>query len=67
MNTEKIKSLMEKFGISKTMAKLMLKHECDTPEIYRARRATLRKEAPKKAPKQTPTKPTPVQYKGKKK
>jgi hypothetical protein len=62
----KEKLLMEKFSISGTMAKLMVKYDCQTPDEYRAIRKQRRKDAPKKEPKVV-AKPTPVPQKGKKK
>ena len=63
----KEKFLMEQFNISGTMAKLMVKYECQTPEEYREIRKQRRKDAPKKAPKAAPAKPAPMPQKGKKK
>lgn len=63
----KVKLLMEQFGISQTMAKLMVKHDCQTPDEYRAIRNQRRKDAPKKAPKAAPAKAAPMPQKGKKK
>lgn len=61
----KEKLLMEQFNISQTMAKLMVKYGCQTPDEYRAIRKQRRAEVPKKEPK---AKPAPVvQQKGKKK
>jgi hypothetical protein len=49
--TAKTKLLMEQFSISQTMAKLMEKHDCQTPDDYRAIRKQRRADVPKKAPK----------------
>ena len=62
----KVKLLMEKFGISQTMAKLMVKYECQTPDEYRAIRKQRRADVPKKTPKAAPA-PPPMPQKGKKK
>ena len=62
----KEKLLMEKFGISGTMAKLMVKYDCQTPDDYRAIRKQRRKDVPKKEPK-VQAKPAPAPQKGKKK
>lgn len=63
----KVKLLMDQFGVSQTMAKLMVKYECQTPDDYRAIRKQRKKDAPKKAPKAAPAKPAPMPQKGKKK
>ncbi len=63
----KEKLLMEQFGISGTMAKLMVKYGCQTPDDYRAMRKQRRKDAPKKEAKAAPAKPAPMPQKGKKK
>jgi hypothetical protein len=61
----KEKLLMDQFNISQTMAKLMVKYDCQTPDEYRAIRKQRRVDVPKKEPK---AKPAPVvQQKGKKK
>lgn len=57
---------MDQFGISGTMAKLMVKYNCQTPDEYRAIRNQRRKDRPKKAPK-VKAQPAPVVQKGKKK
>lgn len=64
--TAKTKLLMEQFSISQTMAKLMEKYDCQTPDEYRAIRKQRRADVPKKTPK---AKPAPVvpQKGGKKK
>jgi len=49
--TAKTKLLMEQFSISQTMAKLMEKHNCQTPDEYRAIRKQRRADVPKKEPK----------------
>jgi len=61
----KEKLLMEQFNISQTMAKLMVKYDCQTPDEYRAIRKQRKVDVPKK---ETKAKPSPVvQQKGKKK
>lgn len=56
---------MEQFNISQTMAKLMVKYDCQTPDEYRAIRKQRKVDVPKK---ETKAKPSPVvQQKGKKK
>lgn len=47
----KEKLLMDQFNISQTMAKLMVKYDCKTPDEYRAIRKQRRADVPKKAPK----------------
>ncbi len=64
INTQ-VTALAEKFGISKTMAKLMIRNGCLTPDDYRQIRKRKKAEAPKKAVSEKPSKPTP--QKGKKK
>lgn len=49
--TAKTKLLMDQFSISQTMAKLMEKNDCQTPDDYRAIRKQRRVDAPKKEPK----------------
>jgi hypothetical protein len=63
--TAKTKLLMEQFSISQTMAKLMEKHDCQTPDDYRAIRKQRRADVPKKTPKAPVVVATP--QKGKKK
>jgi hypothetical protein len=61
----KEKLLMDQFNISQTMAKLMVKYDCQTPDEYRVIRKQRRADVPKKEAK---AKPAPVvQQKGKKK
>lgn len=35
MSNTQVSSIAERFGISKTMAQLMLKNNCSTPDEYR--------------------------------
>ena len=65
MSNTQVSSIAERFGISKTMAQLMLKNNCSTPDEYRQIRKQRKAEAPKKPAKEKPSTPTPVQ-KGKK-
>jgi hypothetical protein len=51
MTTTKINLLMEKFSISQTMAKLMEKYNCQTPEEYRVVRKDRKANAPKPSKK----------------
>jgi hypothetical protein len=61
----KEKLLMDQFNISQTMAKLMVKYDCQTPDEYRAIRKQRKVDVSKK---ETKAKPSPVvQQKGKKK
>jgi hypothetical protein len=66
MTNTQVSTIAERFGISKTMAQLMLKNNCSTPDEYRQLRKQKKSEAPKKEAKEKPSKPSPVQ-KGKKK
>lgn len=65
MTNTQVSTIAERFGISKTMAQLMLKNDCSTPDEYRQLRKQKKAEAPKKEVKEKPS-PAPVQ-KGKKK
>lgn len=66
MSNTQISTIVERFGISKTMAQLMLKNDCSTPDEYRQLRKQRKSQAPKKEPKEKPTKPVQMQ-KGKRK
>jgi hypothetical protein len=61
MNKTQVSTIAERFSISKTMAQLMLKNNCSTPDEYRQLRRQRKSEASKRVVKEKPSKPTPVQ------
>lgn len=65
MNT-KTELLMKQFGISQTLAKLMEKYNCQTPEDYKKIKREREAQRPKKTPKAKAV-AAPIPVKGKKK
>lgn len=64
--TQRIELLMKQFSISQTLAKLMEKYNCQTPEDYKKIKRQREALKPKKAPVAKAA-PAPAPAKGKKK